>query len=79
MAIEFGKNLFTPFLGVTGAGATKGTAVSGAQAPKAFKTAGYASIPYEKFPQVTDTVQTKDASGKPLLAGYVTPEKVWVA
>lgn len=78
MTVNLGKNLL-PFLGITSAGVSKRPEVSGAQAPKAFKTAGYASIPYERFPQVTDMVQTKDASGKPLLAGYVTPVQVWVA
>jgi len=78
MAVEFGKNLL-PFLGVTGVGASKGTAVSETQAPKAFRTASYASIPYERQPQVTDTVPTKDAAGNPLLANYITPEKVWIA
>ncbi len=39
-----------------------------------YKTASYASIPYERAPQVLDTVPTKG-----LLPGYSTPEKVWVA
>lgn len=39
-----------------------------------FKTKSYASIPYERAPQVMDTVPTKG-----LLAGYSTPEHVWVA
>lgn len=78
MTVNLGKNLL-PFLGITSTGVAKGATVSGAQAPKAFKTAGYASIPYERAPQVKDTVPTKDASGNPLLANYVTPERVWVA
>jgi len=46
---------------------------------QAFKTSAYASVPYERAPQVVDTVPTRDAAGNPLLAGYVTPQKVWVA
>lgn len=45
-----------------------------AVAVPAYKTASYASIPYERAPQVLDTVPTKG-----LLPGYSTPEKVWVA
>lgn len=40
----------------------------------AFKTKSYASIPYERAPQVLDSVPTKG-----LLPGYSTPEKVWIA
>ena len=75
MAVELGKNLLAYF-GIGASGKT--------QAPASvthtgnFKSTSYASIPYEKMPTVTDTVPTKDADGKPLLAGYVTPEKVWV-
>lgn len=39
----------------------------------AYKTASYESIPYERAPQVTDTVPTKG-----LLPGYSTPEHVWI-
>ena len=39
-----------------------------------YKTSSYASIPYERAPQVLDTVPTKG-----LLPGYSTPEKVWIA
>ena len=39
----------------------------------------YAGITIPKAPKVTDTVPTKTAEGKPLLAGYCTPNKVWVA
>lgn len=78
MAVNLGKNLILPFLGAPSVGGAS-QAVSGAQAPKAFKTSAYAAIPYERAPQVTDTVNTKDANGKPLLDGYVTPNKVWVA
>ena len=76
MAVELGKNLLT-YLGIGASGKTQ--APAGVTPAKSFKTASYASIPYEKMPTITDTVPTKDASGKPLLAGYVTPEKVWVA
>lgn len=77
MAIDFGK--LTAFLGsptVNPACAHK-PAVS--MQPQAFKTAAYASVPTAKFPQVTDTVPTKDKNGLPLLAGYETPKNVWVA
>lgn len=53
-------------------GATRGVV------PK-FKTASYASIPYERAPQVVDTVPTRDANGNALLAGYVTPKHSWIA
>jgi len=78
MAIEFGKNLILPFLGTPRVG-TQGVATTKTEAPKAFKTAGYASIPYERAPQVLDTVKTTDQNGNPLLPGYVTPKKAWVA
>ena len=50
------------------------TAVFTPQTARASKTASYASIPYEKFPKVTDSVPTKG-----LLPDYSTPETVWVA
>jgi len=46
---------------------------------QAYKTSGYASIPYEKAPKVTDTVPTRDSAGNPLLPGYITPKNDWVA
>lgn len=42
-----------------------------------FKTAGYASVPYERSPQVVDTVPTRDVNGKPLLPGYETATRCW--
>lgn len=42
-----------------------------------FKTAGYASVPYERAPQVVDTVPTRDANGRPLLPGYETATRCW--
>lgn len=42
----------------------------------AYKTSSYAAIPYEKAPQVLDTVP---GAGRGLLPGYSTPEKVWIA
>ncbi|MCM1338066.1 MAG: hypothetical protein NC191_00155 [Muribaculaceae bacterium] len=78
MAVEFGKSLL-PFLGVTGKGVEKGAFAPKVQPSAQFKIKAYAAIPYEKSPQLTDTVPTKDKSGMPLLAGYVTPEKVWTA
>ncbi len=58
-----------------------GTPVSsaGTSSVGSYKTSGYASIPYERAPQVVDSVPTKDAAGNPLLAGYVTPNKTWIA
>lgn len=78
MAVELGKNLLTL---LTGTGVRKSGSINPyarVQTPTAYKTSGYASIPYERAPQVTDTVPTKDAAGNPLLAGYVTPSKAWV-
>ncbi len=79
MSEFLGKNLLTSFLGTQRVSTAKGAEVSAAKKPAAFKTAGYASIPYEKAPAVKDFVPTKDANGKPFWADYVTPEKVWVA
>lgn len=45
--------------------------------PQTYKTASYASVPYERAPKVLDMVQTKNADGTPLLPGYVTPNKIW--
>jgi hypothetical protein len=73
MSVDLGKNL----IALVGIQPKVQAPVS--VKPQAFKTAAYASIPYSKAPTVTDTVPTKDANGKPLLAGYCTPEKVWVA
>ncbi len=60
---------------------TSGTASTGRtfvaathRATPQYKTASYASIPYERAPQVMDTVPTKG-----LLPGYSTPDYVWVA
>lgn len=73
MAVEFGKNLLA-LLGSAKTQAVNAAATTKVQAPKAYKTAGYASIPYERAPQVKDTVPTEG-----LLAGYSTPKHVWVA
>lgn len=43
------------------------------------KAAAVSAVKTPRAPQVLDTVQTKYANGDPLLAGYVTPEKCWVA
>lgn len=77
MAIEFGK--LTAFLGspTVNPASVKKPEVS--TQPPAFKTAAYASVPSAKFPQVTDTVPTKDKNGNPYFADYVTPNRVWVA
>ncbi len=72
MSVDLGKNLLA-LLGSTKSVNVNQTAVK-VQPPKAFKTAGYSSIPYERAPQVLDTVPTEG-----LLAGYSTPKKVWVA
>lgn len=79
MAVNLGKNLISYFVKpfeAQGVNATKATAVS---APKAYKTAGYASIPYERAPMKLDTVPTKHADGTPFWADYSTPNHVWVA
>lgn len=70
MTSAIGKLLFgtyTPGVKSGQPARTNGTATP------AYKTASYASIPYERAPQVTDTVNTKG-----LLPGYATPEHVWV-
>lgn len=56
----------------TGAGVSASRGVN-----QSFKNASYASVPYERAPQVLDTVPTKDAYGRPLLPGYSTPGAVW--
>lgn len=76
MGIELGKNLLAVFGGSPSY--SKGVASSGGVVP-AYKTAPYAAIKAERAPQVLDTVPTTDAYGNPLLAGYSTPKKVWVA
>lgn len=76
MAVEFGKNLLT-YIGIGASGKTQTPA--GATPVKSFKTKSYAAIPYERMPVVKDTVPTKDANCRPLLAGYETPNNVWVA
>lgn len=76
MAVDLGKNLISSFLRLgepRGVQTARATAVS---APKAYKTAGYAAIPYEKAPVITDTVPTKNPDGTPLLAGYYTPYRL---
>lgn len=59
-------------LTLTGASSSRGV-------NQAFKTSSYASIPYEKAPTVVDIVPTRDAAGNPLLPGYETPLKTWIA
>lgn len=78
MGIQLGKLLFGT--GTAPVGLKAGASVSEARgvAPK-FKTSSYASIPYERAPQVVDTIPTRDAQGNPLLAGYATPLKTWIA
>lgn len=73
MAVNFGQNLLA-LLGSPKAGVVTQAVTPKVQAPKAFKTAGYSSIPYERAPQVRDTVPTEG-----LLPGYSTPKHVWVA
>ncbi len=76
MAVQFG-NILSKF--VTPVKVSTGTNVSSARSiDTKFKTAAYTSIPYERAPQVVDTVPTRDASGRPLLAGYSTPLKSWI-
>ena len=77
MAVDLGKNLISSFLGLTG---TRGVnAPKAVVAPKAYKTAGYVAIPYEKAPVITDTVPTKNSDGTPFWADYCTPNKSWIA
>lgn len=78
MGNEIGK-----LFGIT-TGRTQGTlSYYGAPVSKtsaqAYKTSGYASIPYEKAPKVMDSVPTKDSAGNPFWSDYATPEHVWVA
>lgn len=77
MGLQLGKILG---IGLQPATIKNGASVGGTRGvvPK-FKTASYASIPYERAPKVVDTVPTKDANGKALLAGYVTPKHSWIA
>lgn len=42
-----------------------------------FKSAGYASIPYERAPKHGDTVPTVDKNGNPLLPGYCPEGRVF--
>ena len=75
MGVDLGKNLLALLGSTARTQAVTGHTVARTQAPKAaVKTAGYASIPYERAPQVLATVPTEG-----LLAGYSTPKHVWVA
>ncbi len=71
-----GTGLIGKLLGVTSGSVSQVHYAPKAQAVAvpAYKTASYASIPYERAPKVTDTVPTEG-----LLPGYSTPKKVWVA
>lgn len=71
---------FLTILGIN-AGKTKaaGSVKAFVPATQKFKTAAYAQVTYPKSPVVTDTVPTKNIDGTPLLAGYYTPNNVWVA
>ena len=70
--ILFGQNFLAPSrVQATSTSSTQGVS-------SRFKSASYASIPYERAPQVLDTVPTKDSNGNPLLAGYYTPSKSWI-
>lgn len=78
MAVNLGKKLITSFFRpVQGQGvapvATRGVS------SQAYKTAGYASIPYEKPPTVADTVPTKYSDGTAFWSDYCTPTKIWTA
>lgn len=73
MAVEFGKNFINTFLGTPSVNAAKATSVNGARATQAYKTAGYASIPYEKAPAVADWCNANK------LLGTDCPTNVWVA
>ena len=76
MSVELGKNLIA-LLGLSSTG--KAGATTKVTAPKAYKAAGYASIPYEKQPVVKDIVPTKYSDGTPFWSDYDTPVKVFVA
>lgn len=76
MGIQLGKLLFGTSPIAVGASSNAGVSGTRGIVPS-FKTSSYASIPYERAPQVVDTVPTRDANGKPLLAGYETPLHSW--
>ena len=61
-------------LGIKALGPLQSARPSEAVRPASYESAGYASIPYERAPQVMDTVPTKN-----LLPGYDTPTRVWTA
>lgn len=77
MAVDLGKNLISSFLGLTGTRSVN--ASKAVVAPKAYKTASYAAIPYERAPKAVDTVPTKYSDGTPFWADYCTPNKSWIA
>lgn len=70
--ILLGQNILSP------ARIQSGAVSSARGITPSFKSASYASIPYERAPQVLDTVPTEDSNGQPLLAGYITPSKSWI-
>ena len=67
--MEIGK-----LLGIKALGTVRSAQPAVAVRPASYQKTGYASIPYERPPQVLDTVPTKG-----LLPGYQTPTKVWTA
>ena len=73
MAVELGKNFISSFLGTSSVNAAKATSVNCAKPSQAYKTAGYASIPYEKAPEVADWCNANK------LLGADCPTRVWVA
>ena len=60
--ILLGQNILSP------ARVQSGAVSSARGITPSFKSASYASIPYERAPQVLDTVPTKDSNGQPLLS-----------
>lgn len=77
MTATLGKNLLA-FFGLTNVGAAQGTvSIRSVRAPQAYKSAGYASVPYERAPKITDSVPTKYSDGTPFWADYVTPNNDW--
>ncbi|MBE7712337.1 MAG: hypothetical protein E7Z87_01180 [Cyanobacteria bacterium SIG26] len=73
MAVEFGKNLINAFSGTSSVKSAQATSVNGAQTTQSYKTTGYASIPYERAPEVADWCNANK------LLGTDCPTKFWVA
>lgn len=73
MAVEFGKNFINTLLGTPSVKSAQATPVKKGQAVEGYKSAGYASIPYERAPEVADWYNANK------LLGTDCPTKFWVA